>query len=47
MTLSHNNSGEKMRSGREDFLCRLLDIGGKDLCDNSTAFEKKRFCSSD
>ncbi len=37
-------SGEKMESQREDFLCKLLDIGGKCLENDSPAFQKKFFC---
>lgn len=44
MNPTQENIGEKMYNGREEFLCRLLDVGGKCLENESLAFQKKSFC---
>lgn len=44
MTPTQENSGEKMELPREDLLCKLLDMGGKCLGNENTAFQKKYFC---
>jgi hypothetical protein len=41
MAPTQKKFGEKMECNREDFLCRLLEDGGKCLENEVTAFQKK------
>ena len=44
MNPTHKKNGEKMIDAREEFLCSLLDAGGKCLDNEIPAFQKKFLC---